>query len=95
MAKFIYITTKQGYTYKVPADVVAKDRANHYKDESPEAYQEEYDYTMSSDFELTDWFGNNMNWEDVAQYANLVSAPTPVVPDVGNDETEVVEEDDV
>lgn len=89
MAKFIYITTENKYVYKVPARVVAESRAEHYKEDG---YEEEYKYTMESDFELSDWFNNNMDWDDVKKHAVLVSAPEQDEPVVGQDETEIVNE---
>ena len=94
MSKFIHITTQNGYVYRVPAEVVADDRARYYaeKDEDPNVYKEEYDYTLESDFELSDWFSGNMNWEDVADKAELVTAPEKDVPVIGQDETEIIDE---
>lgn len=92
MAKFIQITSQQGFVYKVPAEVIAASRAKYYEDDPDSSYQEEYDYTLGSNYELSDWFSNNMNWEDVQEHAILVSSPTKDEPVVGQDETEIIDE---
>lgn len=79
--------TQDGFVWQVPAELVAKDRATYYaeNDEST-TYDEEYEYTLRTDYELEDWFLNNMNWEDVAEGAKLVKNPeVPEHPDLGDD----------
>lgn len=64
--KKIIFELGDGRTYSVLADMVARDRATYYaeKDKST-TFEEEYNYTMSSDSELLDWVVNNMNWYDL------------------------------
>lgn len=65
-----------GSKWDVPAEIVAKDRATYYKEDG---YQEEFDYTMSSDFELQDWAAGNMNWDDVSEFAVKADVEQPPV----------------
>lgn len=94
MSKFIQITSKQGYVYKIPAEIVAADRAKYYaeKDEDPNVYKEEYEHTLESDYELSDWFSGNLNWEDVSEHAILLSTPEKDEPVIGQDEVEIINE---
>lgn len=91
--KYIQITTENNYVYRVPASVVADHRAEHYANNDPDTtFESEHEYTMSSDFELTDWFCNNMNWDDVEHAAELYESPKQDVPVIGQDEVEVIDE---
>lgn len=61
--------------WEVPAEIVAKDRATYYaKHDKDTTYEGEFEYTMSSNFELLDWAANNMDWSDVSAHAVEVSA---------------------
>lgn len=91
-----YLTVKEnGYVYAVPAEVIAKSRAEHYKDDPDSSYDEEFKYTMESNFELDEWFNNNMNWEDVEKFATLIETPGHEVPQAGTSETDIVEFEEV
>jgi hypothetical protein len=76
MKKYLRITMPDGSKWDVPAEKVAHNRATHYQDDG---YQEEFDYTMSSDFELKDWAADNMNWDEVEQFAKLAPITQEVV----------------
>jgi hypothetical protein len=92
MGKFLYITTENKYVYRVPAEVVADNRAKYYAEkDSDTTYQEEYDYTLSDDYELLDWFSGNMNWEDVGDKFELIEQPEKDIPVLGQDEVEIRE----
>jgi hypothetical protein len=85
---------EDGFVWELPAHIVADARAKYYEKTVPStSYQEEYDFTMGNNYELTDWLHNNMNWEDVAEHARLVVTPTrndgPM--DFCNAEAEVVD----
>jgi hypothetical protein len=80
----ILITFSNGETFAIPAEVVAKARADYYagrdcKDDASlkfeDVYRSEFEATMDDDFELLDWFNNNMNWSDVAFSAVRVVSP--------------------
>lgn len=87
-----YLTiTENGYVYAVPAEVIAKDRANWYKDEEDNSFEEEFKYTMENNFEISEWFSNNMNWEDVSEFAVLIETPEYEEPSAGMSETDVVD----
>lgn len=72
--KLLIVRMSNGAKYAVPAEVVAHNRANFYREDG---YRAEYDYTLGDDAELEDWAANNMNWEDVRSYAFCYSLPDP------------------
>ena len=65
-------------TWAVPAEIIAEDRAKLYADKNTAEYKEEYEYALSSDYELVDWAEGNMNWSDLEPYAVKVSGPKVV-----------------
>lgn len=79
--KFIKIKFSNGDRFSIPAGVVANSRAKYYADhdegkltddnikEWNEAFYKEIEYTLSDDYELTDWLWNNMDWVDVKDRA--------------------------
>lgn len=90
MSKVIEIK-KAGYVFHINLDAVAKNRAEHYKDESPESFENEYNYTMEDDFEGVDWYQNNMDWDMIpAHDKKMVSSPSAVdsPDDIDSDDTE-------
>lgn len=65
-----------GFVWEVPAEAIAKNRATYYAENDKDTtYDEEFEYTMGSNYELRDWFFNNMNWEDVESEARLTATP--------------------
>jgi len=65
--------------WKIPAKVIAENRAKYYADidskqgeEFDTVYKEELDLTMQNNTMLIEWAENNMNWLDVKQLAKLV-----------------------
>ena len=58
-----------GSKWDVPAEVIAKNRADYYEAKDPGCYNDEYKRAMEDDIELADWAANNMNWEDVQSSA--------------------------
>jgi hypothetical protein len=78
-ARMIIITMPDGSTWGVPALVVAKDRAEHYREDG---YNEERDFALSEsgESELMDWAAGNMNWDDVKEHAFRIK-PRPDLTD--------------
>lgn len=73
--KFLRIEDS-GFVWDVPAEVIAKNRATYYAERDKDtSYDEEFKYTMSSNYELRDWFFGNMDWDDVSEAATLVGTP--------------------
>jgi hypothetical protein len=62
MSKVIEIK-KGGYTFHINLDAVAKNRAEHYSDESETAFDDEYAFTMEDSYQAIDWYQNNMDWD--------------------------------
>lgn len=83
-----------GDKWDVPCEVVAKNRAEFYASKG-DNYQEEFDYTMSNDHEIRDWAADNMNWDEVQEFANLVKVKGDTEEDYQegwvNGEKEIVE----
>jgi len=75
MSKVIEIK-QRGYVWHVPIEVIANDRAKWYAKDDEE-YKEEYEFTLKDTYAASDWFFNNMNWEDVEDKATLVHIPDP------------------
>ena len=68
--KVIRVTMPDGSEWEVPASVVAKSRAEYFSEYDEDCtYDEEYEFTIGSEFELKDWAENNMNWEDVREFS--------------------------
>jgi hypothetical protein len=79
--KKLKITFSDGRTYEIPADLIARHRANYYKevDANPTDWERDFDYAMRNPEELLDWAANNMNWSMIKNYAKeiLVEPPKP------------------
>lgn len=72
--KKIFLDMPDGLTYAVPVEVIARDRAEHYKnefnDDLGESLREDtIPLFLDDDYEITDWARNNMNWSDVKDKA--------------------------
>ena len=72
--------TKQGYVFHVDAHAVAHDRATYYAEKDKDTtYQDEYNFTMGDDYELSDWYQNNMGWGKIpSDQKKMVKSPPPV-----------------
>jgi len=102
--KFIIVKFSNGDQFKIPAGVVANSRATYYAthDEGAltddnkkawnEAFYKETEYTLSDNYELTDWLFNNMDWEDVKDDAMAISEKKDY--DYEEHWNEITEEDD-
>lgn len=83
--KQIEITFPNGEVWRVPAEVVAKDRAEYYSQldfeqghtaSKEDAYVEELNYALNDHGELLDYLQNNMDWTDVQAHAVRVEPTT-------------------
>jgi hypothetical protein len=75
MTKVLKITDS-GFIWEVPGEAIAKNRATYYAARDKDTtYDDEFGFTMENDYELRDWFLNNMDWSDVASEAKLVRTP--------------------
>ena len=68
--KNIFINMPDGLKYAVPVELIARDRAEHYKDEfdndvTRSLLEDTIPLFESNDYEVHDWAANNMNWDDV------------------------------
>ena len=72
------VTMPDGSRWSIPVEVIAKDRALHYyltqEFESTERSLEEDTWPLFEEdsYEVQDWARNNMNWEDVEEFAILI-----------------------
>lgn len=77
---YLYIEFSNGEVWRIPAEVIAEQRAEYYADreEEPgteewkELFQEEMEFTLNNEYELKDWASNNMNWVHVKDSAEKV-----------------------
>ena len=84
------ITMPDGAQYDVPAEHVAKHRANYYarraekRGENSKLVQRNvYEGSLKNPALLKDWAQNNMDWDDVAPIANQIRPPQPVDYQIG------------
>lgn len=78
MSKYITIKFSNGEKYRIPAKVVAEDRADYYatkfegeEGEYEDIFEDEM-WVLDSEYELIDWMTGNMDWEDVKEYAEYI-----------------------
>jgi hypothetical protein len=87
--KYLFVTFTDRRTYKIPAEIIARTRAYYYAcnvdgfDTNSEEYKKEYEYSLSDNSELIDWAYNNINWEDIKEFAEEVTIPPSVDYDKG------------
>ena len=74
--KCIKITFTNGEAWGVPRSIIARSRANHYADKG-EDYETTFNETLHDINKLTDWFQNNMNWEDFSDELVLLETNDP------------------
>ena len=79
MNKFLRVTFSDGKVYDIPAEVIAKVRAEYYAtsdatkgEDYKKVYDEELKIGLEDDYEIHDWAFNNMDWVDVKEQAVLV-----------------------
>jgi hypothetical protein len=67
--KYIICNTPKGQ-YKLPAHLVAEDRATYYAcdidghEQGGKEWEEEVEYALDDSYECIDWLLNNTNWEE-------------------------------
>jgi hypothetical protein len=77
--RFLRIESR-GYVWQIPADVVARNRVDYYRDKSDEFFDEDDEFHASMEkFELFNWYCDNMNWADVKDYAVLIKTPEALI----------------
>lgn len=81
-----------GFVWEVPAERIAANRAAYYAERDKDAtFEEEFNFTMGDDYELRDWFLNNMDWKDVKDSARFVASPAALAEPRINEEDCTVE----
>lgn len=79
--KYVFIEFSNGEVFKVPAEVIAENRAEYYASLDSKRYEDvdyedvfegEKEHTLSDELELLDWLKNRMNWEDIEEEAEKV-----------------------
>ncbi len=58
--------------------MIAKHRADYYKDKDGSDWKEEFDFVMNDDYEGIDWVTNNMNLEDFEGYIKKIKTDKEV-----------------
>lgn len=64
----LIVTFSNGERWSVPAQVIVDNRDNYYKDEQEDTANSIKDGKLSN-YEITDWTSNNMNWAELLPYA--------------------------
>jgi hypothetical protein len=75
--KYLVVEMSDSKRWAIPSMLIAKDRAAYYAKLDSERgdgeydtiYEDELEYALSDDYELTDWAHNSMNWADVSAQA--------------------------
>lgn len=77
--KYLYIEFENKELWRIPAEIIAKNRAHYYAlkenvEDNENTFKEEFEYVMSEDGqdEIADWAFNNMNWIDFYPFAEQV-----------------------
>ncbi len=68
------VTFSNGEVFDVPLQIIADLRDWNYKDEEEDTVEFAREHKVTR-FNFHDWFSNNMNWSDVAEYAVKVDLP--------------------
>lgn len=81
----IIIDTPNGQ-YELPIDVVAEDRTKYYAgvdgyEEGDEEWDAEMYFVRQDNYEAIDWLLNNMDWEDVEDFATKINDKVLVTDD--------------
>lgn len=82
MKKYLRVDMPDGSKWDVPVEVIARNRAEHYKSEFGNDVEKSLtEDTMplfdNDDYEIEDWAANNMNWSDVEIVAIIIDIPPP------------------
>lgn len=67
--KFYQIESEDGQQWRIPIDVIVKNRAEYYAEidnvSIEEATKDTEEYFDLDKYQIEDWARNNMNWDDV------------------------------
>lgn len=74
------VTMPNGERWGVPAEIIAINKADYYAKIDPNTtWQVEYDVMLywfdRKNYEFVDWAKDNMDWDDVKDYAFLLPSP--------------------
>lgn len=92
------VTMPDGSLYDIPVQLIADSRDEYYSIQDPDAHEDTVKLCRDSDdnYEILDWAGGNMNWEDVEPYSKLAGR-TPIENDFQegwiNGDKEIVSDD--
>jgi len=78
--KFLYVTMPDKMTWAIPVRIIAESRAWHYAEVDDISFEESLNEDTlplfeQDEYEIIDWAQNNMNWEDVKEFATLIHIP--------------------
>lgn len=88
MKKYLIVKMPNNKNYKIPADIIATDRANYFKENrellSPELkklscpaiFAEIYRNTIETDILLLEWASNTISWNEVKSVAKQIKSNT-------------------
>lgn len=79
--KYMEVEMPDSSRYEIPAWLIAKSFADYYQEVDHSSnldHMETFFSVLNDDDELVDWSCNNMNWEDVSEFAIKVYDGDPI-----------------
>lgn len=79
--KYMLVDMPDNLTYGIPVELIARNRAEHYKDDFGDdlivsLLEDTIPLFESHDREIHDWAANNMNWKDVKNHTITLKRKT-------------------
>lgn len=80
MKRLYAVTMEDGSKWGVPAEIIAKNRAEYYAGIDKDTdYRLEFEAMINwfdkGDISFSDWAKDNMDWDDVKEYAEQIHTP--------------------
>lgn len=91
--KFIKVDMPDESIWLVPCKIIAEDKAKYYSESYNESYEDIYKETMDDFDLLIDWGENNIDWDDIKEYAKCIRTGKSNI-DWCNAEKRLVESED-
>lgn len=76
MSKYVRVEDAN-YTWEFPAKLIAENYAKYYSEGCGEDFALLVSDLLSSEYDIFDWFYNNMDWGDVEDQATIVETRQP------------------
>jgi len=76
--KHLIVEMPDGSEWSIPVSWIADNHSEYYAERESVTLDEAKIETMEifkDDYEIIDWASNNMDWDDVVDYAEMISEP--------------------